>query len=70
MVKTEIEVEAATAAELVEALQQIIYYQDDEHFMVLLSVGWIDDDGVRPRWAASLAQQMVTSGGADDATAS
>ncbi len=59
MVKVEIEVEAATAAELVEALQQVIYYQDDDHFMALLAVGFIDDDGVRPRWAASLAQRKL-----------
>ncbi len=58
MVKADVEVEALTAVELVEALQQLVYRQDSEHFMVLRAVGFIDDDGVRPRWGASLTLHM------------
>jgi hypothetical protein len=70
MVKVEIEVEAATAVELVEALSSLAFNQDSRHFIVLGSLGFVDDDGVRPRWSASLTQHMPTIEGADDATAS
>jgi hypothetical protein len=58
MVEVKIEVEALTALELVAALQALAYYQDDRHFIVLREIGFTDDDGVRPRWGASLTQHM------------
>ncbi len=64
MVKVEIEVEAVTAAELVEALSALAFNQDSRHFIVLREIGFADDDGVRPRWGASLTQHMPTIEGA------
>ncbi|MDQ2807291.1 MAG: hypothetical protein M3Z04_10340 [Chloroflexota bacterium] len=66
MVKIEIEVETATPVEMIRALGSIVFNVDSRHYFVLTSVGFVDDDGNNPYWAASLTEHMPNVGEADN----